>query len=66
MSCSRRSGQCRWQTCAHASFLAHLTASVELAAACSVLHQVIALADDASTLTDEQLQRRLLALGDRG
>lgn len=63
---ARRSGQCRGQTCAHASFLAHLTASVELVAARSVLRHVIALADDAPTLTDKQLRARLLMLATRG
>jgi hypothetical protein len=63
---ARGSGQGRWQTCAHASFLTHLTANAEFVAACSVLRQVIALADDAPTLTDEQLRARLLALAGRG
>src|SRR5262249_5456369 len=43
-------------------YLDHLTASVELAAACSVLREVIALADQAPVLTDEQLRFRLLVL----
>lgn len=63
---ARRSGQCREHTRAHASFLAQLTASVELVAARSVLHHVIVLADDAPTLTDKQLRARLLTLVTRG
>jgi hypothetical protein len=43
-------------------FLDHLTASVELAAARSVLRAVIALADEAPALTDDQVRARLVDL----
>jgi hypothetical protein len=43
-------------------FLDHLTATVELTAAHSVLREIIPLADQAPGLTDEQLRFRLLAL----
>ncbi|MGH3825276.1 MAG: hypothetical protein ACRDRA_20920 [Pseudonocardiaceae bacterium] len=43
-------------------FLDRLTATVELAAARPVLREIITLADQASTLTDDQLQFRLRAL----
>jgi hypothetical protein len=48
-------------------FLGHLTATVEFAAAQSVLREVIALADQAPGFTDEQLRLRfrLLALATR-
>jgi transposase-like protein len=42
-----------------------LAATVELAAARSVLRQVIMLADDAAMLSDKELRDRLLALADR-
>jgi hypothetical protein len=45
-------------------FLDHLTATVALAAARSILREVIALADQASGLADEQLRFRLLALAE--
>lgn len=40
----------------------HLAATVELAAARSVLREIITLADDAPGLTGEQLRFRLAAL----
>jgi ribosomal protein L37AE/L43A len=43
-------------------YVDRLAATVELAVARSVLRQVIALADDAPTITDQQLRARLLAL----
>ncbi|MGH3815074.1 MAG: hypothetical protein ACRDUV_21955 [Pseudonocardiaceae bacterium] len=43
-------------------FLDQLTATVELAAARSVLREIITLVDQAPVLTDEQLRFRLLAL----
>ncbi|MBV9160116.1 MAG: hypothetical protein JO281_00870 [Pseudonocardiales bacterium] len=43
-------------------FLDHLTATVELAAARSVLRQVIALADEAPALLDDQVRARLVDL----
>jgi hypothetical protein len=45
-------------------FLDHLTATVELAAARSVLREIITLADQATMLTDEQLRFRLRALAE--
>jgi hypothetical protein len=47
-------------------FLDYLTATVELAAARSVLREVITLADQAPMLTDEQLRFRLRALAECG
>jgi transposase-like protein len=44
------------------SFLEQLTASVELTAARLALREIITLADQAPTLTDEQLRFRLRAL----
>jgi len=44
------------------SFLDQLTATVELAAARSVLREIITLADQASVLTEEQLRFRPLSL----
>lgn len=46
-------------------WLDHLTATVELAAARSVLREIITLADQAPVLADEQLRSRLLAPADR-
>jgi hypothetical protein len=43
-------------------YLDRLTATVELAAARSVLRRVIALTEEAPALSDEELQARLLAL----
>ena len=43
-------------------WLDHLTATVELAAARSMLRQVIALADKAPALPDDQLRARLVDL----
>ncbi len=43
-------------------FLDHLTATVELAAVRSMLRQVIALADEAPALPDDQLRARLADL----
>ena len=43
-------------------FLERISATVELAAARSVLREIIALADQVAGLTDEQLRVRLLAL----
>jgi hypothetical protein len=43
-------------------FLDHLTTTVELAAARSVLRQVIALAEQAPALTDDQVRARLVDL----
>jgi hypothetical protein len=45
-------------------FLDHLTATVELAAARSVLREIITLADQVPMLTDEQLRFRLRALAE--
>lgn len=45
-----------------ATFLDHLTVAVELAAAGSVLRRLIALADEAPTLSDDQLRVRLIDL----
>jgi hypothetical protein len=45
-----------------APFLDHLTVTVELAAARSVLRQVIALVDEAPALPDDQLRARLVDL----
>jgi hypothetical protein len=42
-----------------------LAATAELAAARSVLRQVIALADDVAMLSDKELRDRLLVLADR-
>jgi hypothetical protein len=47
-------------------WLDQLTATVELAAARSMLRQVIALADEAPALPDDQLRLRLRALAVRG
>ncbi len=46
-------------------FLDQLTATVELAAARSVLREIITLADQAPVLTDEHLRFRLVALAER-
>ena len=46
-------------------WLDHLTATVELAAARSVLRELITLADQAPMLTDEQLRSQLLTLAVR-
>jgi ribosomal protein L37AE/L43A len=43
-------------------FLDHLSASVELAAARSVLREIITLADQAPALTDDQVRARLVNL----
>jgi hypothetical protein len=43
-------------------FVDHLAASVELAAARSMLRQVIALAEEAPALPDDQLRARLVDL----
>ncbi|MGH3692859.1 MAG: hypothetical protein ACRDRX_02445 [Pseudonocardiaceae bacterium] len=47
-------------------WLDHLTATVELAAARSVLRELLRLADQAPVLTEEQLRFRLLALAECG
>jgi hypothetical protein len=43
-------------------FLDHLTATVELAAVRSVLREIIALAEQAPALPDDQLRARLVDL----
>jgi hypothetical protein len=43
-------------------FLDHLTATVELAAVRSVLREIIALAEQAPALPDDQLRGRLVDL----
>ncbi|HEX6405178.1 MAG TPA: hypothetical protein VF003_18795 [Pseudonocardiaceae bacterium] len=47
-------------------YLNHLVAAVELAAARSVLRQIIALADEAPALTDDQLRAQLARLAGFG